>query len=179
MRYLALVVGGLLFWSAAAFGHGSPDSAGAELRNAKGESVGTAVLIQRDEGVMVVLKVHGLPPGLHGFHIHAVGKCDPPAYTTAGGHFNPHGKKHGLKNPDGLHAGDLPNLLVGPDGKATIEVVAPHVTLGEGKHALFQPGGTALVIHADPDDEKTDPTGNSGSRIACGVITKEGKSHSH
>ena len=91
---------------------------------------------------------------------------------TSGGHFNPEGKKHGLKNPDGPHAGDLPNLVVGEDGKETLEVIATRVTLKPGKNSLFPPGGTSLMIHADPDDYMTDPAGNAGARIACGTITK-------
>jgi Cu-Zn family superoxide dismutase len=115
--------------------------------------------------------VNNLPPGKHGFHIHAVGKCDPPDFQSAGGHFNPFGKKHGLKNPEGPHAGDLPNLEVGPDGKGKLETTVGGLTLGkEGLATLFGSNGTAVVIHAGPDDEKTDPAGNSGARIACGVI---------
>ena len=121
--------------------------------------------------VKIALEVEKLPPGPHGFHIHAVGRCDPPDFASAGAHFNPEGKKHGLKNPEGPHAGDLSNLVVGPDGTAKATASAPRVTLGAGPNSVFQPGGTALVIHAAPDDDVTDPAGNSGARIACGVIT--------
>ncbi len=172
MRYTALVAGGLLLFSPVASGQASADPAKAELRNAQGEKVGSATLTAGRRGVTIALQVSNLPPGRHGFHIHAVGKCDPPGFTSAGGHFNPHGKKHGLKSPAGPHAGDLPNLMVGPDGSAKVKVVAAHVVLGAGTQSLFHPDGTALVIHADPDDEKTDPTGNAGARIACGVITE-------
>ena len=144
-----------------------------ELKNAQGESVGTATLEARPDGVKVILQAAKLAPGQHGLHIHAVGKCAPPDFTSAGSHFNPQGKHHGLENPAGSHAGDLPDLVVGPDGTATAEILATHVSLeSTGANSLFQPEGTALVIHANPDDQKTDPAGNAGARIACGVITK-------
>ncbi len=147
-------------------------SAKTELKDAQGKVVGTARLSEVGGGVKVALKASRLKPGDHGFHIHAVGKCEPLAFTSAGGHFNPGNKKHGKKNPEGAHAGDLPNLKVGADGTGSIDVTAGGVTLKDGAGSLFQPRGTALVIHADPDDEKTDPTGNSGARVACGVISK-------
>lgn len=137
----------------------------AELKDAQGKVVGTATLSEVAGGVKVALKASGLKPGDHGLHIHAVGKCEPPAFTSAGGHYNPGNKKHGQKNPAGAHAGDLPNLKVGADGASALEVTAAGVML---KDAV----GLALVIHADPDDEKTDPTGNSGARVACGVIAR-------
>lgn len=172
MKYASLIGGGLLLFGTIVFGQAKAEAAKAELRNPKGETVGTATFTEGSGGVKVAVQVSKLPPGPHGFHIHAVGKCDPPEFTSAGGHFNPHAKKHGLKSPEGPHAGDLPNLVVGGGGTAKAEVVAALVTLKEGKNSLFQPDGTALVIHANPDDEKTDPTGNAGGRIACGVITK-------
>jgi Cu-Zn family superoxide dismutase len=144
-----------------------------ELKNAQGESIGTATLEAMPDGVKVVLQAAKLAPGQHGLHIHAVGKCTPPDFTSAASHFNPEGKHHGLENPAGPHAGDLPDLVVGPDGTATAEILATHVSLeSTGANSLFQPEGTALVIHANPDDQKTDPAGNAGARIACGVITK-------
>ncbi len=137
----------------------------AELKDAQGKVVATATLGEIAGGVKLALKANGLKPGDHGFHIHAVGKCEPTAFTSAGGHFNPQNKKHGRLNPEGAHAGDLPNLKVGADGTGSIDVTVAGVTL---KDIV----GVALVIHADPDDEKTDPTGNSGGRVACGVIAK-------
>ena len=143
--------------------------------NSKGEPVGSATLTQGPQSVTIALEVSQLPPGKHGLHIHAIGKCDPPDFQTAGGHFNPFRKMHGLKNPEGPHAGDLPNLEVGPDGKGKIEATIGGLTLGkEGLAVLFNPDGTAVVIHAGPDDEMTDPAGNSGARIACGVIKPTG-----
>src|SRR5574337_1011281 len=165
--WITILSGGALFAQAA------PKKAKADLTNAKGDRVGTARLTQKAQGVELALKVSNLPPGVHGFHIHAVGKCEPPDFKSAGGHFNPQGKKHGLENPEGAHAGDMPNLTVGKSGKAQATFTAKGATLGEGEGSLFGPDGTALVIHADPDDEKTDPAGNSGARIACGVIEKK------
>ncbi len=145
----------------------------ADLVNAQGAKVGRAELTQTPDGVKIDVTVSGLTPGLHGFHIHAVGKCDGPDFKSAGGHFNPYGKKHGLKNPDGAHAGDMENLEVVADGTGKAEVVDKQVTLGEGSNSLFHDGGTAIVIHASPDDEMTDPAGNAGARVACGPIVKE------
>jgi len=143
-----------------------------ELRNSSGDGVGTAILTDAPLGVKIVVGLHGLPPGRHGFHFHNVGRCEPPAFASAGGHFNPLSKQHGFVNPQGIHAGDMPNLIVAADGTVRVEVYAAHVTLGDGPNSLYHPGGTALVVHASADDEATDPAGNSGARIACGVITR-------
>ncbi len=171
MKRLSLFLAGLMLSGCATMQAGSPQAT-AELRNAKGEAVGTAGLWEDSSGVRLTIQVRGIPAGRHGFHIHAVGKCDPFEFTAAGGHFNPGGKKHGLKTPAGPHAGDLPNLEVGTDGTGRLEYITKLVTLGAGPTSLFKAAGSALVIHAGPDDETTDPTGNSGGRIACGVITK-------
>ena len=145
----------------------------AVLVSAAGEKIGTAAFKEVPGGVRVVLKVSKLPPGSHAFHIHSVGKCDPPDFKSAGPHFNPTHKKHGRENPEGQHAGDLPNLPVGQDGTGELSVLVPGITLsGTAENALFHPGGTAVVIHASPDDNKTDPAGNAGDRIACGIVTQ-------
>jgi Cu-Zn family superoxide dismutase len=153
-------------------GESPPPTAKAVLVNGQGQKVGEAKLTETPQGVKISLKVENLPPGVHACHIHAKGMCTTPGFESAGGHFNPFGKKHGLKNPQGPHAGDLPNFTVGPDGKGSLETVDSLVTLKPGKNSLFQEGGTSLVIHAGPDDELTDPAGNAGARIACGPITR-------
>jgi len=172
MKQMMLVVSAV-FLSASTLLAQEVPKAKADLVNAQGAKVGSAELIQTADGVKIDVTVSGLTPGLHGFHIHAVGKCEAPDFKSAGGHFNPYGKKHGLKNPDGAHAGDMENLEVGADGTGKAQAVDKQVTLGEGANSLFHDGGTAIVIHASPDDEMTDPAGNAGARVACGPIVKE------
>ncbi|HEY6768872.1 MAG TPA: superoxide dismutase family protein [Candidatus Sulfotelmatobacter sp.] len=143
-----------------------------ELKDAKGNSAGTVIISQKGSGVVLQLRLHDLPPGGHAIHFHNVAKCDAPDFKSAGPHFNPGKKKHGFDNPDGHHAGDMKNFVVDTKGRAKTKVTDAEVTLGSGSDSLFSNGGTAIVIHAKGDDYKTDPSGNSGDRIACGVITK-------
>lgn len=144
-----------------------------ELKNAKGESVGTATIAPRGHAVAIKLNLMNLPAGEHAFHVHQNAKCDPPDFKSAGGHFNPNLKKHGLMNPEGSHNGDMMNITASKKGTVKGTVRNDQVTLEEGAaNSLFANGGTAIVIHAKADDLRTDPSGNAGDRIACGAITK-------
>ena len=144
-----------------------------KLADGKGQPVGTAKISENKAGgVQIKLDVKNLAPGEHALHFHGTAKCEGPAFTTAGGHFNPAMKQHGKDNPMGSHAGDMPNFTVGPKGTSKVTIKNSAVTLGEGPNSLFANGGTAMVIHAKGDDYKTDPAGNAGDRIVCGVITR-------
>jgi len=138
----------------------------ASLQTADGQPAGTARVTQQEGALHISLEAQNLPAGEHGVHIHMTGKCDAPAFTTAGGHWNPTDAHHGLENPEGQHAGDMPNLTVGADGKGMLEYTLKGGTIA----GLFDDDGAAFVVHADKDDQKTDPSGNSGDRIACGVF---------
>jgi superoxide dismutase, Cu-Zn family len=165
-----IVLAGLVGFANLARG-AEPPGASAELKDKDGKIVGTATLRDEPTGVLVQLQIKGLTPGLHAVHIHAVGKCEGPGFTSAGGHFNPTQKKHGFKSPEGAHAGDMPNMYVGKDGSGVFEVLNDSITLKPGERSVFDADGSAIVVHAGPDDDVTDPAGNSGDRVACGVIT--------
>jgi len=140
----------------------------------EGIDIGTATFKEGEGGVYIHLQAHHLPEGLHGFHIHEVGLCEAPDFESAGGHFNPDGKNHGFDDPEGPHAGDMENIEVAADGTVNIEKVNDRVTLEKDvPHSLFHEGGTTLMIHADPDDYVSQPAGDAGERIACGVIGDE------
>jgi Cu-Zn family superoxide dismutase len=170
-RAIIVAIAGLL-GAAVVYAANKPVTVG--LKDAKGQSVGTAIVTENKggSGVTIKLNLKSLPPGEHALHFHSAAKCEGPAFTTAGGHFNPDQKHHGLENPEGPHAGDMPNFTVKPNGTAKLSVIDPKVNLGAGDHSLFVNGGTALVIHAKADDMKSDPSGNAGDRMACGTITK-------
>jgi len=143
------------------------------LRDANGKGVGEVSIMQTQGGVLLKLSARGIPPGEHAFHIHAVGKCDAPSFETAGPHFNPGNAHHGMMSGIG-HAGDMPNLHVPQSGAVEVEVVNAAITLDRNKpNSVFHPGGTSLVIHGGKDDYTSDPAGNAGNRIACGVINQQ------
>jgi superoxide dismutase, Cu-Zn family len=166
------VLAAALVWTTVVFAQSAVRSAHADIVNAQGQKIGTVTIRQAGTGIRIGVKVSQLPPGTHGIHIHTVGKCDGPDFMSAGGHLNPSSRKHGKDNPEGPHAGDLLNIQVKASGDAEASLLDPNVTLGDGPNSLFHEGGTAIVIHEKTDDYKTDPAGNSGARIACGVIEK-------
>ncbi|MGC2410027.1 MAG: superoxide dismutase family protein [Methyloceanibacter sp.] len=163
-----LLVAGLIIGSPAVAV--AVDKASAMLKDPSGKEVGRVELTDTPSGVLMRLDLTGIPQGDHALHVHAVGKCEPPDFKSAGAHFNPDETKHGLMNAEGPHAGDMPNLHVPESGKLVVEVLDDMVTL-DAERALLDEDGSALVIHAGADDYRTDPAGNAGDRIACGVVT--------
>lgn len=174
--YRTLLAVGALLTAAACMtspdesGTASPEAIGARaaLVSADGAPKGTARLSERSGGLEVHAELQGLPPGAHGIHIHTTGRCDAPDFASAGPHWNPTGRQHGRDNPQGAHHGDLPNVTAGADGRGTLHFTVPEASLA----SLFDADGAALVVHAAGDDYRTDPSGNSGGRIACGVISR-------
>lgn len=147
----------------------------ARLIDRQGQEIGTVRLTDAGQGVQIAIEARGLPAGPRGIHFHQTGRCDTPAFESAGSHFAPMGNQHGLENPQGPHAGDMENLVVGNDGSVNTTLTNPRVTLRRGEpNSLLDDDGTALLIHADADDQRTDPSGNSGDRIACAVIGGSG-----
>ena len=141
-----------------------------EIRTRSGAVVGRARATPLGDSLRVQVEAFNLAPGSYGAHVHAAGRCDAPDFTTAGPHWNPSARQHGKNNPQGMHKGDLPNLLVGTDGRGSFEITIPGASLGGGGASILDADGSAIVIHERADDFRTDPSGNSGARIACGVF---------
>jgi Cu-Zn family superoxide dismutase len=172
MRHLPAISTFLLGLSACATTPPAAPTAGATIADGSGRTVARATLRQTAGGVAVHVEAAGLAPGSYGVHLHAVGRCEPPAFASAGPHWNPTGRQHGRDNPAGAHMGDLPNLVVGGDGRGASDYeVAGAALAGGGADTLLDADGAAVVVHAQPDDYRTDPSGNSGARIGCGVLS--------
>jgi len=145
-------------------------SVAADVRDPAGMTMARATVSQSGDSLRVRVEAMGMRAGTYGAHVHTTGRCDPPDFTTAGPHWNPTGQQHGKNNPRGMHKGDLPNLSVGTDGRGSFEFTIPSASISGGANALMDSDGAAIVVHASADDYRTDPSGNSGGRIACGVL---------
>lgn len=148
----------------------TPAAAAAQLVDRGGRVLAGASVSEAGDALRVRVEAAGLAPGVYGAHLHSVGRCDPPGFETAGPHWNPTMREHGRDNPRGQHLGDLPNLLVGTDGRGSLEFTVPGAVLARGQRPLLDADGASVVIHAGPDDYRTDPSGNSGARLGCGVL---------
>jgi Cu-Zn family superoxide dismutase len=169
MRAARVTAVGLLAVTAAVAG-AAPRTVAVELKDAQGRSAGEAILEQTPHGVLIRAGFRALPPGEHALHLHETGRCEAPTFESAGGHFAPEGRQHGFRQAQGPHAGDLPNIHVPESGTLRLDVMAPRVSLGGSQGNLLDEDGSALVVHARPDDYASDPAGNAGDRIACGEI---------
>lgn len=181
MRRLWLGITGLLAIGAAACAPSEPPLAAggelpasttvtADLRNVAGQTRAQATATQVGDSIRVRVDAQGMPRGTYAAHVHTTGACAPPDFNSAGPHWNPTGQQHGRNNPAGMHKGDLPNLAVGTDGRGSFEFTIPAASVSGGSMAMLDTDGAALVIHAQADDYRTDPSGNAGARIACGVF---------
>jgi superoxide dismutase, Cu-Zn family len=168
MHPVGLTLAAIALSGCAMYGSSTIERAELPMRDAAGRELGTLTLATQQGGLMLTGRLQGLPPGTHGIHLHQTGRCEPP-FQSAGAHWNPMNRRHGTLNPEGPHLGDMPNLVVAGDGSATVSVMTSGGTLS-GAGALLDGDGAAVVIHAGADDYRTDPSGNSGDRIACGVV---------
>ena len=171
---LALFVSGCSLFPYVAGYSPHPPVAGVTISDASGRVVGNGVLVEERKGVRILIDLKGLAPGIKAVHIHEVGRCDPPSFDSAGAHFNPGKNLHGSANPRGPHAGDLPNITVDSAGQGHLEFTDRRITLGKGATSLFDLDGSALVVHEQADDLRTEPDGASGARAACGIIVRGG-----
>ncbi|MEI3605467.1 superoxide dismutase family protein [Pseudogracilibacillus sp. SE30717A] len=172
MRF-TMIIFSIFFLTACQFTSQPKTAKTVDMYNKDGDMVGTAKLTEDPDGVKIALKVEGLTPGFHGVHVHEIAKCTAPDFKSAGNHFNPEKKKHGLLNPKGPHIGDLPNIEVDTNGKVDTELTIKDATLLNGKNSLIESGGTSLVITSEADDGMTQISGDSGERIICGEIKEK------
>lgn len=172
VRYAAVGILGLALTGCATLEQPPIERLGtAALHLGNGQPAGTAQLLASGEEVSISIALAGLMPGTRAVHLHTTGSCEPPDFQSAGGHLNPGGHQHGADNPQGPHLGDLPNAIIGANGAGTVSALLS-ASRAEALAAIFDTDGTAVVVHANADDYRTDPSGNAGGRIACGVLTR-------